>query len=125
MDKHRLSGTKFSESLEPLSTHIKFNCDSETNSTITSNISVFKTSGDINSLLVNPGSKDGLGEIQELVGDNVDSPPKIGQKGPKSILKEPRISSLAKLGAEKQRSSEGRTYANEGAGTEVKTPKSI
>ena len=58
MDKTKYLEPKFGEHLEPLAKHIKENCDSDTHSTITSSISVFKnlpgasgSKGDLASLL--------------------------------------------------------------------------
>jgi len=101
MDRQKYLSPKFSESLEPISNHIKFNCDSETNSTLTSNFSVFKVTGDLNSLAVmnqtSRGSNGDLQEIAEKLSDQMDSPPKNANGKPQSILKEPRNSSLSKL----------------------------
>ena len=64
MDRQKYIAPKFSESLEPLSNHIKFNCDSETTSTLTSNFSVFKANGDLNSLAVmNQTSRGSNGDL--------------------------------------------------------------
>jgi hypothetical protein len=52
MDRQKTGMARFSESLEPLSNYIKFNCDSETNSTLTSNFSLLKAPADMASLAV-------------------------------------------------------------------------
>ena len=64
MDRQKYLAPKFSESMEALSNHIKFNCDSETNSTLTSNFSVFKTEGNLNSLAIaNQTSRGSNGDL--------------------------------------------------------------
>jgi len=64
MDRQKYLAPKFSESMEALSNHIKFNCDSETNSTLTSNFSVFKANSDLNSLaVVNQTSRGSNGDL--------------------------------------------------------------
>ena len=121
MDQQRKSSPKFSESLEPLSNHIKFNCESDTASTISSNISLFK-GNDMYSLGFgsnkNKSSNGDLGEIAEKVSDQNDSTPK--QKQPFGILKEPRKPSFTGL-LDKQRNSEVRTESD----VVQVTPKSI
>ena len=60
LDKTKYLEPKFGAVLEPLAKHIKENCDSDQNSTLTSNISLFKNNpsmvkGDLSSLLAVTG----------------------------------------------------------------------